>query len=220
MVIVFDLDDTLFADISFVFSGFQAVANDLSKNLGWSASQTLEQLKAELIENRSEVFDRFLIKRGAYTKKLVKHCVSIYRTHDPHIALFPEADACLQRLTHYPLYVVTDGNKLVQKRKFLALGLKPRIKKCVCTYAYGMQHSKPSPYCFEKICRWEKVAPQEVIYIADNPQKDFIGIKPLGFKTVRVLTGPNRSIAVSPHYEADIEISNLNELSEKLLLSL
>ena len=220
MVIVFDLDDTLYEDRSFVLSGFNAVAHYLAPILLLDQSFIYNQLELELAQNRNEVFNRFLSKLGINEKRLIAKCLSVYRGHDPKICLYPEANACLNRLNQFPLYVVTDGNKIVQKKKFLALGLSDRIKKCLCTYAYGIQHSKPSPYCFFKICLLEKVNPSEVIYIADNPKKDFIGIKPLGFHTIRVLTGPYSKMIVDSKNEAEIVVENLDKITFDFLLDI
>jgi putative hydrolase of the HAD superfamily len=58
------------------------------------------------------------------------------------------------------------------------------------------------------------VHPDEVIYIGDNPHKDFVGIKPLGFRTVRIMRGNHRHVEMPPEYEADHRISSLVELSQ------
>jgi putative hydrolase of the HAD superfamily len=218
MVIVFDLDDTLYPEITYVYGGFSAVSRYLSPLLHLTEEDIFLELTEELKVQRTSVFDRFLEKKGVKNRSLVLKCLSIYRQHDPIIRLFPEAEACLDRLkNNYPLYVVTDGNKLVQKRKFLSLGLQTKVKKCFCTHAYGLQHGKPSPYCFQKICQLEQVNPSQLLYVADNPFKDFIGLKPLGFKTLRVLKGPYRDVLVESVYEAEWKISNLNELDQKLI---
>ncbi|CUI16638.1 hypothetical protein PNK_1015 [Candidatus Protochlamydia naegleriophila] len=217
MVIVFDLDDTLYEELTFVFSGFKAVSIDLSPLIGIHSELIYEGLKKELEIKREKVFDRFLQKVGKYRQELVKRALSVYRSHSPTIHLYPTAEACLKRLQQHPLYIVTDGNKLVQKSKFLALKLAPFVKRCFFTYAHGLHRSKPSPYCFEKICRLEKVSPSRVVYIADNPNKDFVGIKPLGFQTIRVLTGPYSNVFIDEAHEAEVQIHSLNELDDKLL---
>lgn len=216
MAIVFDLDDTLYPELSFVYSGYQAVSAYLSPLLKMSPEEIEEELKAELKITRSQVFDRFLQKHKLYSRGLVKKCLSVYRGHVPMLELYPEALVCLKELQGNSLYVVTDGNKLVQKRKFEALGLDRYIKKCFYTYAHGIHRSKPSPYCFDRICRLEKTVPSKVVYVADNPYKDFVGIKPLGFQTIRVLTGPYRDCKVEPAYEADIQIADLSKLQRAL----
>lgn len=214
MVIVFDLDDTLYEDLTYVLSGFRVVSTFLSTVLHKDPDEIFAELKKELEVKRGEVFNRFLLKEGAYTKGLVKKCLSLYRGHHPTIKLFPDAEECLNQLKRFPLYVVTDGNRSVQKSKCEALGLPLRVKKCLCTSAYGLKYAKPSPYCFQKICQWEKTVPQKVVYIADNPYKDFVGIKPLGFKTIRLLAGPYKSVVVPPPFQADRTITRLKELLE------
>ena len=220
MVIVFDLDHTLYDESEFVLGGMRAVADDLSPQLKLDAEKIFQSLMQEVQRQRNHVFDRFLAKHGIKNQTMIRRCVSIYRTHDPQISLLPEAYACLKRLKAHPLYVVTDGNKLVQKRKFLALGLAPLVKRCLCTYAFGKHRSKPSPYCFEKICKWESVSPLEVVYIGDDPSKDFFGIKPKGFKTIRLLKGPYAHMKVKPPEEANLAISSLTELDENMLRKL
>jgi putative hydrolase of the HAD superfamily len=91
------------------------------------------------------------------------------------------------------------------------------VRRCFFTFAHGLHRRKPSPYCFEKICQMERVPPSSVVYIADNPHKDFVGIKPLGFQTIRVLTGPYRFDQVDEPYEAHLTIPNLQALNEALL---
>lgn len=217
MVIVFDLDDTLLDTRSFIKSAFDAVASYLSPILRESVDTIRAELLLRFERNESRVFDKYLKEKGVFSRYLVSECVRIYRNHDYKITLFPEAVSCLNRFRSFPLYVVTDGNKLVQKRKFEALGLSRYIKKCLCTYAYGLRHAKPSPYCFLKICIWEKTDPSDIVYIADNPEKDFVGIKPLGFKTVRVLTGRHAGVIVDPSFDAGITVGSLNELTVDLL---
>ena len=217
MVIVFDLDDTLYEELSFVRSGFRAVADYLSPIIGIAPAQICEGLNAELLVRREQVFDRFLFKRGIKSKKIIKDCVSVYRGHEPSLTLFPEARHCLARLHEHPIYIVTDGNQIVQRKKFYALGLDLLVRRCYFTYAHGLHRRKPSPYCFEKICDLERVAPSSVVYIADNPHKDFVGIKPLGFQTIRVLTGPYRTDKVEEAYEAHLCIPNLQAINERLL---
>jgi putative hydrolase of the HAD superfamily len=220
MVFVFDLDDTLYEELSFVRSGFRAVADYLSPLIGLPQSQIVEALNAELQLQREQVFDRFLLKQGIKSQKMIKSCVSVYRGHEPSISLFPEARACLARLQEHPIYIVTDGNQLVQRKKFLALGLDLLVRRCFFTYAHGLHRRKPSPYCFEKICQIEQVSPSSVVYIGDNPHKDFVGIKPLGFQTVRVLTGPYRYDQVDEVYEAHFTIPNLQAFNEQLIQQL
>jgi putative hydrolase of the HAD superfamily len=66
-----------------------------------------------------------------------------------------------------------------------------------------LKHSKPSPYGFHKILQWENAIPRNLVYIGDNPKKDFVNLKKDGFRTVRVLTGEHKDVEVPVEYEAD-----------------
>lgn len=79
-----------------------------------------------------------------------------------------------------------------------------------------MKHSKPSLYCFQLIAKKEKVEPKNIVYIGDNPTKDFVGIKPLGFRTIRVMTGQHKNKQLSSDYEAELKIHSISDLPEAL----
>lgn len=217
MVLVFDLDDTLYEELTFVKSGFKAVAHYLNEHYSIPVQSGLEFMLAKLSSGRGRIFDDLLIHHGIYKKDLVRKCISIYRLHQPEIKLYPEADACLERFRNIPLYIVTDGNKVVQYNKIKTLGLTKRVGFCYITHRYGIKNAKPSPYCFLKICEREKVTPKEVVYIADNPYKDFVGIKPLGFKTIRIMTGNFKTVELAKKFEAEYRFNSLHELTNNFI---
>lgn len=217
MVVVFDLDDTLYEEMTFVKSGLKAVARYLHAEFDVPKEEACVFLSDRIKLGRKNILDDLLKHFGLYNKKQLRKCLSAYRLHDPSIELNEEADRCLLRLKDYPLYVVTDGNKVVQKNKLDALSLPERVKHCFITHRYGLHHAKPSPYCFNKICKMEKVDPKDVVYIGDNPNKDFVGIKPLGFKTIRVMQGAYKDVEKPQRYAADRRIDSLDELTEPFL---
>jgi putative hydrolase of the HAD superfamily len=217
MVIVFDLDDTLYNEVTFVQSGFRAVANFLFKAHTIAVNESYLFMAEQLKQGRGRIFDEMLQYFGIFSKKLVLQCLYIYRSHTPDIKLNEDAIACLERLKDFPVYIVTDGNKLVQKKKLVALGLYNTVKFCFITHRYGVKNAKPSPHCFLKICEQEKVKPQEVAYIGDNPHKDFVGIKALGFKTIRIMRGHFKDVVKPAEFEAHCQIQSLNEVTDDYL---
>ncbi len=212
MVIVFDLDDTLYEELAFVRGGFKAVANFLGHKFNLQPQKLYKQMLVGIQGGRGRIFDDILRQNGFFSKKLVKKCISVYRQHKPEIRLYRDAERFFKKSNNCPVYIVTDGNKIVQKNKIAALGIGNKVKKVFITRQYGIKNEKPSPYCFSKICLLEKVAPKEIVFIGDNPHKDFVGIKSLGFKTIRVRRGNYACINLSKKYEADREIKNLTEL--------
>ncbi|WP_201317857.1 HAD family hydrolase [Paenibacillus sp. EPM92] len=221
-VVVFDLDDTLYKELTFVESGFKAVSFDLHNRFGLKPEETFQTMWLELQRHgRGKVFNCVLARYGLETKGNILHCLNIYRKHRPDISLYDDARRCLEELKAYPMYIVTDGNKLVQQSKLQALGLYDHefIRHCYITRRYGIKNEKPSPHCFMKICEREQVDPKDVVYIGDNPNKDFVGIKPLGFRTVRIIRGAFSELIKPNDYEAEHQIESLDELANLLGLN-
>ena len=212
-VLVFDLDDTLYPELSYVHSGFRAVATFLSPLLGLPAETLAAGMIAEeAAQGRGQVFDNVLRQHGRWSKALVAACLRTYRQHRPELTLYPDAERCLARFANWPLYIVTDGHKEVQARKVTALHLTGRVRHAYLTNRYGRHRAKPDPHVFQLICQREGVTPNGVTYVGDNVRKDFVGIKPLGFRTVRILRGNYAHLAADSAHEADRSIHSLDEL--------
>ncbi len=218
MILVFDMDETLYEERTYVESGFRHVAAFINERFGFPEEvgyrlmmETLEQ------EGRGKIFDAVLQRFGRLTQTNIQKCVTVYRSHPPRIHLRPDAIRCLDRFHHLSLYVVTDGHKVAQDQKARALGLYQKVRKVFLTHRYGREHAKPSPYCFNKISSLEKTMNRNVVYIGDNPHKDFVGIKPLGFNTIRIRTGVYKDVEMPEAYEAHVDIASLDELTPQLL---
>jgi len=214
-LLVFDLDDTLYNEHDYVMSGFLAVANFLQERKGLKANKIFEEMKEILRESgRGLSFDTFLKNNQIYSKKLVKECLHIYRHHLPQIEIYPDAKRLIERYKDQSLFIVTDGHKIVQENKIKALNLNDKMEHCYLTNRYGNTNAKPSPYCFLLICKKKQLSPRDVVYIADNPYKDFVGLKTLGFQTIRILRGHYKDIKLDKAHEADRTITTLDELQD------
>ena len=217
MIIVFDLDEVLYDEKTYVISGFRAVSEFLEKDEAIPKKIIFEYLKRRLKNGRERIFNDLLDNFRIYSQKNLKKCISVYRTHTPKIKLYSDAKDCLKRLKNYPLYIVTDGNKIVQKNKIKALNLENHIKKIILTSNYELRNSKPSTFCFQKICDMEKTSPTNLVYIGDDPHKDFVGLKREGFKTIRLFKGRFKNERLSKEFEADYKIKSLKEINEKFI---
>lgn len=216
MVLVFDLDDTLYSERTYVESGLRAVALFGEQNFGWRSDASLRYMLD--YEGRGATFNQWLAAHGRREKGLVRQCVGIYRHHTPRLRLNPEARQLLPKLRNYPLYVVTDGHKIVQQKKTEALQLDRWFRKVLLTHRYGLRHAKPSPYCFNLIRKWERCSWNDLVYIADNPAKDFVNLNRLGAITVRVLTGMHQDVRAKQGFDARHTIPNLSSLTKVLSL--
>lgn len=212
MILIFDLDDTLYDELTFVRSGFRAVSEWGRTRFGDDPRRTFAQLVRTLEEEgRGLVFDRWIAGRGS-----VREAVRVYRHHSPGIEIWPTARRALNRLANHPLYLVTDGHKIVQSKKVEALGIASRFRHAFLTHRYGLSSAKPSVRCFDLIRRRERCEWTDLVYVGDNPVKDFVNLNPLGVCTVRVLTGQYRDVAARRGYEARHRITSLDELPELL----
>ena len=208
MVLVFDLDDTLYDELTFVRRGLRAVAEWGEAAYGWDAApsyRTMSHLLAT--KGRGRIFNDWLQGRGC-----VRTAVHVYRHHRPRIALWGTAAVALAAVRSHPCYLVTDGHKIVQANKIEALRLTDRFKHAYITNRYGRANAKPSTYCFDLIRRREGCEWSDMAYVADNPAKDFVSLNPLGVHTVRVLTGQYRGVHSHNGFEARHRIRTLSTL--------
>ncbi len=216
MIPIFDLDDTLYPERTFVESGFRAVAVELEQIFGWNVEVSLNHMMKTLSEfGRGSVFDRLLKSHGALNSKLIKHCIKTYRYHKPNIKLAPEANRVLDSFATRP-YLVTDGHKEVQSNKVKALDIQSRFNRIYITHRYGVRYAKPSIYCFELIRKREKCAWSEMFYVGDNPEKDFVNLNSLGVHTIRVATGEHAAVDAKEGFDAKYRIHSLDELQSLL----
>lgn len=214
MILIFDLDDTLYDERGFVESGLQAVARHAEREYGWDAAESF-RFMVEVLDSqgRGRIFDALLERHGKRTRGAVEALVKTYRHHKPSLSLLPAARRVLDRYEdRVPLYLVTDGHKIVQENKVEALGLWPRFRRVMITHRFGLRHAKPSIYCFERIRAAEACAWGDMVYVADNPAKDFVNLNRQGMPTVRVLTGLHRDVEAKPGYEARFRIADLDAL--------
>lgn len=216
MIVVFDLDDTLYPELTFVNSGFHAVSDYLATQYHLSSHELfVEMIDILEREGRGKIFDQLLLQYGIYSQTNTKKCINIYRHHHPQIELYPDAIPCLEMLDS-PQYIVTDGHKIVQKNKIDALQISPYFKKIYLTHRFGIKYEKPSTYCFQKICSEERCSWDEVVYVGDNPLKDFIGLNRLNANTVRIHRGSYKDMVVDEQHDAQHHISTLSELPKIL----
>jgi len=220
--ILFDLDDTLYPEREYVFSGFRAVATWVEARLGIPQAQGIEELLG-LYETgqRRQTFDVWLERHGKRQEVPVKRLVEVYRQHAPTIAPHPGAAELLDSLRKtYRLGLVSDGYLAVQQRKLAALGLAHYFDTVVFSDEWGRAAWKPNRRPFEAALeRLGGIPPTLVVYVADNPEKDFIGARQLGLKTIRVRYPYGVYCDITPEsaaYQPDLDITTLEEVGQAL----
>jgi putative hydrolase of the HAD superfamily len=213
MVLIFDLDDTLYDERTYVESGFRAVARWGMEQFGWDPDHSYSMMISVLdAAGRGAVFNRWLDSNGVRSKAAIRECVKVYRHHKPDISVPEPIRTLLSTLNPQPLYLVTDGHKVVQANKIEALGIAPAFRHCYITHRYGVASAKPSLRCFELIKARERCDWGDMVYIGDNPAKDFVSLNAVGAHTVRVKTGVHKDAVAKPGFEAQHGIADLLQL--------
>ena len=221
MILVFDLDDTLYDESTFVFSGFKAVARHLAEKFNLDFDQILMKLKDILdIQGRGAIFDTLLCELGLFDSDLLSNCVSVYQGHTPTIEPYFDSVATLELYQDTPKYLVTDGNPGVQAKKVEALDLAKYFQGIYYTGTFGIEFAKPSVSCFEMICNLEKVSFSDIMYVGDDPAKDFVNLRTHGAITVRVMTGRFSKVIAKDEFDAEFRIARIGDLKPYNLFEL
>lgn len=217
--VIFDLDDTLYNELDYVLQGFRNVAEYLAKEYSLCVDEVHEQMCGILKkQGRGKIFDS--VCEIYHIDAPVKMLVEIYRATKPKLSLYPDAEEVISilREKNIGLGLITDGCSQVQHRKIDALCLNDLMDVVLATDDLGKDeegksYCKPNSKVYEVVLEKLQCKPQEAVYIGDNPQKDFVGAKALGMKTIRIVRkqGDHMQDKVSKEYEADVTIQNLTE---------
>jgi putative hydrolase of the HAD superfamily len=209
-IIIFDLDDTLYDSRIFTFQGFWSVSIFLSKITNVDKKIIYYKILSFSKKNNKRAFNMILENLNLPKKYLVK-LLSIYRYSNKKLFLYEDAKYLLNFLGYKRSFLITDGNKKMQAIKIKSLKISKYFKKIFITNQYGIKNNKPSIFCFEKIRKLEKTTFNNLVYIGDNPKKDFL-VKKYGITTIRLKRGIYKKIKLENKFEADYSINNLRRL--------
>lgn len=178
--VIFDLDDTVYSEKEYVRSGYKAVSDYLGGRYEEELWNSFEAGKPAIDELLKE------LRRENEKAKVL----SVYRSHQPDIHLYPGVTEMIEELKAKSIKVgiITDGRPEGQRNKLEALGLD--VDDVIVTDELGgAQFRKPCDIAFRiMMTRW-RLNPADMIYVGDNPEKDFqapqqLGMRSLWFKNV------------------------------------
>lgn len=213
--IVLDLDDTLYLEHHYVRSGIVAVGDWMRKRHGVDDfASTAQALWND--GQRGRLFDATLRQLGlAPERTLVEAMIVTYRAHRPDIVLESDAAAFLATPPDSRLALITDGPPVSQLRKIEALGLdRAGIEPLIRTGVWGEGYGKPHLRAFRMVEARHGRSGDRLIYVADNPAKDFLGPRELGWRTVQIdrIGAVHPRTAPSERHRADATISSFADL--------
>lgn len=217
--ILFDLDDTLYAERDYVHSGWMAVARWAACRWGANASEVF----ASFVEIAGRVpqlpvFDTWLSEAAFDTEPetCIRSMVEVYRGHVPCIELDQSVREMLTDLRRsYRLGVVTDGYYQTQHQKVAALGLRDLVDVVVISDQWGREYWKPHPRPYLHALAELRCQPSEAIYVGDNPLKDFLGARRAGVRSLQIEMPEGvyaKHVPPSREHEPDMRVGNWEEL--------
>jgi len=187
--IIFDLDDTLYNEIDFVKSGYKVISKKISQDYKLNELLIYKKLIDLFNKSSKNVFNRLLDKLNIeYSNEYIVELITLYREHYPNIKLTNDIIEMLIKLRDkgYKLGIISDGNYLTQKNKCDALKLSKYIDEIILTDKYGKEYWKPNSYAFKLFIDKFNLQEENIIYVGDNPKKDFNIKKYLNIKTARI----------------------------------
>jgi len=221
IMIVFDLDDTLFKEIEFVKSGYRAIGAALEAAGMMSAVEAVHLL--DRCDTMARGFDELaarLVQKRRDTEFTAQWMVETYRHHSPDIKLSADAYETLAELRDAGVCMglITDGRASTQRAKIAALGLDEFISPDNILISGETGFDKNSDFPFRRMMERNRFETR-FAYLGDNPAKDFRWPNHLGWLTVQLRdsSGSNihsQQVEVPADYHAMHQINNIRQILE------
>lgn len=205
--VIFDLDDTLYSEKDYVRSGYRAVAALLPE------IEDPEEKLWQAFEEGRPAIDHVLEQAGLQDRKA--QCVSAYRQHKPDIRLYDGVKELLAAIRQrgIKIGIITDGRPEGQRAKLEALGLYDLVDSVLITDELGgPQFRKPNDIAFRIMQGRFGVPYGRMLYVGDNPEKDFMAPASLGMQWI-CFRNPDGLYS----HEATDGVESVAQLCEKLI---
>ncbi len=175
--IIFDLDDTLYSEREYVRSGYKAVSDYLGGGY--------EEKLWNFFEEGKLAIDEFLKELGRESDS--EEILKIYRSHKPTIRLYPGVAEMIDdlKVKGIKVGIITDGRPEGQRNKIKKLHLKELVDDIIITDELGgVQFRKPCDIAFRIMATRWRINPADIVYVGDNPAKDFQAAQQLGIRSM------------------------------------
>lgn len=207
--VIFDLDDTLYSEKQYVKSGYKKIAEYLGEK------DAMDKLWG-YFEAGKPAIDEYLSEIGKEEKKV--ECLKIYREQIPEISLYEGVIELIEELRKRKIKVgiITDGRPEGQRAKIEALSLNTLFDDIIITDELGgVQFRKPCDIVFRIMQHRWKIPYEQMIYVGDNPSKDFQACRQLG---MRWLYFKNENGLYHDTCEMSKMVCSITEISKKIVI--
>lgn len=221
--VIFDLDDTLFPEIEYVKTGFKCVEDKISK------MYDIEVNSGFLLDlyaiDKSNVYNKALdILNLKYNASVIQELVDTYREHIPiGIQLYHDVEKTLEhiKILGLKLGIITDGRPIGQRNKISQLDISEIFDSIIITDELGGEKfRKPHELPFILMADDLQINIDEMMYIGDNPSKDFAIKEKFDITTVQILrNGIYSDMKYTKNIKPDYVINSLEELFIKKIIT-
>ncbi len=216
--VIFDLDDTLISEDEYIRSGYRAVSRFLKDMYGWDERMTARQLYDLYLESPKNVFNRLLAAHDIrYKDNEILELVEVYREHTPEVHFYPDVRPAITSLKNrgIKLGLLSDGYAVTQRKKLTVLGAngKRLFDKIIITDELGRDYWKPDPRPFIMMKEAFLADWTDIVYVGDNPEKDFFIGRDFPIMTVRIMREQG-VYSDRPYREGYRETARVNSLED------
>lgn len=206
--IVFDLDDTLYAERRFLLSAFASVAGETERLFHVPAAEAFGVLRRTLVRGHRPIALQVLCARFGLPMQMVGAFTALIRDHEPRLRLPRASAAVLHELARgWKVGILTNGLPERQARKIAALGLADKVDAIV--YACAGGPGKPESAPFETVLNQLGARAFESVFVGNDPWCDISGARRTGLKTIRVRRGAYARARIARGREADAVVGSL-----------
>lgn len=179
--VVFDLDDTLYSEKEYVQSGYREIAKYFPQ------FPNMEEILWKNFKNGLPSIDNTLMQLDIFSEKTKLKCLKIYREHIPSINMYEDAVFVLVALNKNlkKIGLITDGRPEGQRNKLYALNIYNLLDEIIITDELGgIEYRKPNETAFRLMSQRLHIPFNQMVYVGDNPTKDFGAPERLGMQTI------------------------------------
>ena len=213
--IIFDLDNTLLDFIKmkqFAVKAAITAMNEAGLNVDEEkAYQDIIDLYVDKGWENQQVFDDYLNQTvGEVSNKILAAGIVAYRrAREATLLVYPNVNKTLIELTKMgiKLAVVSDAPSREAWMRLYYLNLHHLFDPVLTYDDSGVR--KPSPKPFQMALDYLKVKPEEALMVGDWPERDVVGAKQIGMKTIFARYGDTFGTIDSG---ADWEINDIYEV--------
>jgi putative hydrolase of the HAD superfamily len=182
--IIFDLDNTLYDETSYLQSIFTAFFKSYKKQD--VPDDIMQKITPEFRCANADVLQGMLQLIQANTKQNHDEIFQLYCHHQANINLTKAVKTLLVRFKEqgFKLGVLTNGVITVQRNKVNLLSITELVDVVVYARENGASFEKPHQQAFTRVCQQLNVDTEEAIMVGDNIKCDIEGALNAGLSVV------------------------------------